>query len=67
MDCYKRCLCATCTKNDTCKNGCDMCEQLKACRFIIARGKCPEYEADNAALHALALEQIKQEAPSNGS
>lgn len=55
MDCYNRCLCATCTDNDECKNGCDLCQQMKVCRFIIARGKCPSYKPDSAAVLAVAL------------
>ena len=55
LDCYNRCLCSTCTENDTCERGCDMCQQLQACRFIIARGKCPEYSPDAKALTAMLL------------
>lgn len=60
MECYNRCLCATCDNNDTCRQGCDLCQQMKACRFIIARGKCPNYKPDAEAIRVMLLQQANR-------
>lgn len=65
MDCYNRCLCATCINNDECNNGCEMCQHTKVCRFILARGKCPNYKADDAAVLAVALASMNKEVNTN--
>lgn len=58
-DCYNRCLCAVCLNNDICPSGCSMCDPLKACRFIIARGKCANYTPDKQALTSQAAAPLQ--------
>lgn len=55
MKCYERCLCTTCTENDSCNRGCNMCGRLKAVRFIIVRGKCADYKPDAEARRVQAV------------
>lgn len=73
MDCYNRCLCAICANNDTCKDGCEMCQSLKVCRFIIGRGKCKAYKPNEqliqeaAIAHARAQQEVNTNANTDGS
>lgn len=67
MDCYNRCLCATCVNNENCKHGCEMCEPLQACRFVITRSKCKDYKMSSAVMTAIALQGGDANANANGS
>lgn len=58
-DCYNRCLCGTCQNNEECEQGCAQCDDLQACRFIIARGKCPKYVADEEAVRSTMLANFR--------
>lgn len=61
MDCYNRCLCITCLNNEDCRDGCNMCQQLTACRFIIARSKCGNYKPDKKAVVAKILDTSEED------
>lgn len=60
MDCYNRCLCITCANNETCPDGCEMCQKTQVCRFILTRGKCRGYVADKVVIQAMAIEQAQK-------